>query len=54
MLKIAFELSFMILNFQNIKERTYPLDLHFRYIQSLQELLDFKDKSAEDAKAIYE
>lgn len=24
------------------------------YIQSLQELLDFKDKSAEDAKAIYE
>ncbi|XP_011237747.1 pyruvate dehydrogenase (acetyl-transferring) kinase isozyme 1, mitochondrial isoform X2 [Mus musculus] len=25
-----------------------------RYIQSLQELLDFKDKSAEDAKTIYE
>lgn len=24
------------------------------YIQSLQELLDFKDRSAEDAKTIYE
>ena len=30
------------------------VDLHFRYIQSLQELLEFKVKSAEDAKTIYE
>ena len=30
------------------------VDLHFRYIQSLQELLEFKDKSVEDAKTIFE
>lgn len=41
-------------NSQNVKEQIYPVDLYFRYIQSLQELLDFKDKSAEDAKTIYE
>lgn len=54
MLKMPFE------HFHNIKvskcKRTALLgvDLHFRYIQSLQELLDFKDKSAEDAKTVYE
>lgn len=44
----------MILNFWTTKEQSKPFDLYLRYIQSLQELLDFKDKSAEDAKAIYE
>lgn len=54
-LKIPFE------HFHNIElskckttNLPYPIDLHFRYIQSLEELLDFKDKSAEDAKTIYE
>lgn len=53
MLKIPFE-HFHNIELSKCERKVYPVDLYFRYIQSLQELLDFKDKSAEDAKAIYE